>query len=454
MTAAFAMDSKNLPTNDAKYVWHPATHFCDLEELPPLAIEHAQGSWLHTCDGQKILDGISSWWTCIHGHGHPKIVQAITQQAKKLDHVMFAGFTHEPAVKLAQKLIEMAPSGFGKVFFADCGSAAIEIALKMSVQYRKQSGENHRDKIASLTNSYHGETLGALAACGGENFRQPFSPMLMDITWLPTPNFPNHGTKDVTNNLGAETTEAQKAVEILEKHSNELTAVIIEPLIQCAGKMAMPGVGYYRTIVEAAQALGIHVIADEIAVGFGRTGKLFASEWAAVRPDFLCLSKGLSGGVLPLSSVLIDKKIEAAFHGSPARSFLHSHTFTGNPLACAAAVASLEVFAEEQTLASLETKIATLNQLRQQVSDSCPAVQSHRQLGMVAAFDVALPNDGSLPDHRLSFALRKTALQYNVLLRPLHNTVYWMPPLSITEEELLQLADATTRAIDAVCGGH
>lgn len=440
-----------LEDRDRAVLWHPATHFADLERLPPIAVDHARGCWLVDQAGRRILDAVSSWWTCIHGHGHPAIAAAIARQAATLDHVMFAGFTHAPAVALAETLIAAAPPGLGKVFFADCGSAAVEVAIKLSYQRRRQIGEPQRTRFATLRNSYHGETLGALALCGSGIYRDTFQPLLIDVLELPAPAFAEHPAVP-TGELGAGTPEADEAVALLAAHAETLTALVIEPLVQCAGRMAMPGVGYYRRVVAAAQRLGIDVIADEIAVGFGRTGRLFASDWADVTPEFLCLSKGLAG-VLPLAAVLIREGHEAAFTGAPARSFLHSHTFTANPIACAAALAGLELFGRGEPdglLARLPARVTAMAQRREAVAAACPAIVAHRQLGMIAAFEVDAARGPA--DGRLGLELRAAALARGVLLRPLGATIYWMPPLVITDDELDTLAAATVDTIHAVLG--
>lgn len=436
-----------LRERDRALLWHPATHFQDLEQLPPLPVTRAQGAWLELESGERVLDAISSWWTCLHGHCHPAIVEAVREQVGTLDHVMFAGFTHEPAVVLAEELQRRAPGDYARAFYADCGSAAIEVAMKLSYQYRKQTGQERRTKFATLQNSYHGETMGALGVSASDAYRELFAPLLPpDVTALPAPGYEHHDVGDVSGELGADSPEADALVEQLERRASELTAVLVEPLIQCAGRMTMPGVGFYRRLVQAAQALDIHVIADEIAVGFGRTGRLFASEHAGVSPDFLCLSKGLSGGVLPLSVVLIRPGIEDAFRGHPARSFLHSHTFTGNPLTCAAGLASLSVFDEEKTLERLQSKIEGMAALRRQVAQRCgQLVRAHRQLGFVAALEV-----DARRCERPSLELRRAALERGVLLRPLNDTVYWMPPYCVEGAELERLADVTAEVITTV----
>ncbi len=441
----------SLVERDLASVWHPASHFSDHERLPPVPVDSASGVYLEAADGRRLIDGISSWWTCLHGHGHPAIVAAITAQAQRLDHVMLAGFTHEPAVQLAEALLECAPGDYGRVFYADCGSAAIEVAMKMSFQRRRQGGEPNRQRFAALRNSYHGETLGALGVSGTDAYRELFAPLLPDVLYLPAPAFDGHTHADLETDLGADSPEAEEAARLLRAHADELTALVMEPLVQGAGKMAMPGAGFYRRLVREAQSLGIHVIADEIAVAFGRTGRLFASTWADVSPDLLCLSKGLSGGVLPLSCVLVQRGFDEAFQGGPERSFLHSHTFTGNPIACAAGTASLKLMHTER-LPGLPAGVEHMTAARERVAGTCAAfIQAHRQAGMIVAFDLA-PGDRMPADGRLSLAVREAGIRAGALLRPLHDTLYWMPPLSITASELDALADATIEALTTVLG--
>lgn len=441
--------TSSLASRDRARVWHPATHFDDLERLPTIPVERARGCFLYEPGGRAILDAIASWWTCVHGHGHPAIVAAIQEQVARLDHVMFAGFTHQPAVALAEALLEAAPPGLGRVFFADCGSAAVEVALKMSFQARLQRGEARRARFATLRNGYHGETLGALALCGSGPYRDTFAPLLFPPLELPAPSFPAHEHDDLAGDLGADAPETEAALAALEAHADDLTALVLEPLVQCAGRMTMTGVGFYRRLAAAAQARGIHVIADEIAVGFGRTGRLFASAWTDLCPDLLCLSKGLAG-VLPLAAVLVREGLDADFRGGPARTFLHSHTFTAGPIACAAALAGLELFRRSELLARLPARIDGLAARRRRVAAACPEVQAHRQAGMIAAFDLrAAPGSPAAQGGRVSLLVREAALARGVLLRPLGETLYWLPPLVIADDELDLLADVTIAAIRA-----
>lgn len=447
----------SLRERDRAALWHPATHFGDIDRVPAIPIVAAHGVWLTDERGRDILDGIGSWWTSVHGHGHPHVVAAIARQAATLDHVMFAGFTHAPAVELAERLLLAAPRAgaeqpvYGKVFFSDCGSAAIEVALKLSFQSRVQRGQPNKRRFAALTHSYHGETLGALAVCGSEPWREPFGPLLREALYLPSPALARHQHADLSDlEAGADSEEAEQAERLLEAHADELCALIVEPVIQCAGKMRMPGVGFLRRMAAACRRLDIHLIADEIAVAFGRTGRMFACEWAEVAPDLLCLSKGLSGGVLPLAATLIRAGFERDFEGHPGRSFMHSHSFTGNPIACAAGVASLELFEREQTLARLPERIEQMQALRHQLAERCPAILDHRQAGLVAAFDLDARSGPA--DGRLSLALRAAALERGVLIRPLADTLYWMPALNIAADELERLAEVTGEAITEVLG--
>lgn len=435
-----------LVRRDSAVIWHPATHFDDLELLPPVAIERAEGAWLHTPDGRRILDAIGSWWTSVHGHCHPRIVAAIADQVATLDHVMFAGFTHAPAVALAETLLARAPGDYARVFFADSGSDAVEIALKLAAQHHRAHGRP-RTRFAALANGYHGETLGALGVCGSETYRRPFAALVKDAVMLPAPAFAEHGHGDLVGELGA--AQAEAAVALLERHRHELAALVVEPLVQCAGKMAMTGVGYLRRVVEAAQELGIHVIADEIAVGLGRTGRVFASAWAEVSPDLVCIGKGLSGGALPLSAVLVRRGFDAAFRGPPERAFAHSHTFCANPIACAAALASMALLRE--TMTELPARIDALARARARVAEGRACVRAHRQCGTIVAFDL-VDHARRIDDGRIGLALRRAALAAGVHLRPLGDTLYWMLPLAADDAVIEHLADTTGRVLDEVLG--
>lgn len=433
---------------DREALWHPATHFGDLERLPPLFVSRAEGAHLYTESGEAVFDAIGSWWTSILGHNHPEIVEAVRAQIGTLDHVMFAGFTHQPAIELAEALLEAAPGDYGKVFYSDCGSASIEVALKLSYQTRILTGEPERRRFATLQNSYHGETLGALSVCGPGSYRDPFGPLLLDsVLNLPTPTPANHRHHDLGGQAGATDEATTRALALLREHAQDLTALVVEPIVQCAGKMAMPGSGFFREIVQCAQSLGIHVIADEIAVGFWRTDRFLASQWAGVEPDLVCLSKALSGGVLPLAATLVRRGFDEPFHGHPSRSFLHSHTFTGNPIATAAGLASLRCLRSERWQRRRTEVIAQLDRLANELLVANPHIGALRQAGTIVALDL----EGQGPtDGRISLALRAAALRRGVLLRPLHDTIYWMVPLCSTDAELEQLAQVTDACVREV----
>jgi adenosylmethionine-8-amino-7-oxononanoate aminotransferase len=439
----------DLVERDLAVLWHPATHWDDLEVAPPVAIVRAAGCWLHPASGPPILDAISSWWTSVHGHGHPAIVAAVQRQVATLDHVMLAGFTHAPAVALAERLLERCGPCYGRVFYADCGSAAIEVALKLSFQSRVLTGQPQRTRFATLANAYHGETLGALSVTGDGPYRRVFAPLLPAPVVLPAPAIVDHDHADLATDAGADDPATAAAIATLRAHADELSALIVEPLVQCAGRMTMTGAGFYRRIAAEARALGIHVIADEIAVGFGRTGTLLASAWAGVEPDMIALSKGLTGGVLPLAALVLRAGFEQPFRGDPSRSFLHSHTFTGNPIACAAALASLELFEEHDRAGGSGPLIARLRAARHEVAAACPAIRHHRQAGSIVAFELE-PGLAAAHGGRLGRALRVAALTHGVLLRPLHDVIYWMPPLVLDEAELAHLVAGTVATITAI----
>lgn len=441
----------DLVLRDAACVWHPATHFDDLAASPVIGIASARGPWLHTVDGERILDAIASWWTSAHGHRPPEVMQAIARQLESLDHVMFAGFTHASAVALAEALLRLAGPRFGRVFFADSGADAVEVALKMAVQCHAQRGAVRRRRFAALAHGYHGETLGALATCGNATYRGPFADLLHDAVFLPTPSFTAHRHGDLATDLGADTEAADDALRLLDAHGDELAALVVEPAVQCAGQMRMPGSGYLARVVRRARELGVLVVADEIAVGLGRTGRAFAHTWHGELPDLACVGKALSGGALPLSAVIVGREIEAAFRGPVAHAFAHSHTFCGNPLATAAGVASLALLERKLADTAVERSIADLDAARQRVAAACPAVVASRQAGCIVAFDL-VPVSRRPADGRVGLALRNAALRNGVLLRPLGDTLYWMPPLLLDPEALACLERATVASIHEVLG--
>jgi adenosylmethionine---8-amino-7-oxononanoate aminotransferase len=445
------MASANSPfvTRDLAHVWHPCTQMKDHEQLPPIPIRRASGAWLEDYAGKRYLDAVSSWWVNLFGHANPRINAAVRAQLEQLEQVILAGFTHEPVIALSEELVALAPPGLTRCFYADNGSSAVEVAVKMSFHYWRNVGQPHKRRFITLSNSYHGETLGALAVGNVELYKQIYRPLLMDVITVPSPDC-------YTRAAGvswAEHSRAQFAYmqAALERHAHEAAAVIVEPLVQCAGGMRMYDPVYLTLLRQACDRHAVHLIADEIAVGFGRTGTLFACEQAAIRPDFMCLSKGLTGGYLPLSTVLTTEPIYAAFYDEYVKlnAFLHSHSFTGNPLACAAARASLAIFREDGTLERNRTLAAHMGARARELEDH-PHVAEVRQRGMIVAIEMAPGKPGRVPypwQERRGLTVYRHALGRGVLLRPVGNVVYFMPPYVITPEEIDLMVDVAREGI-------
>lgn len=417
---------------DHKYVWHPFTQQLDWMRSEPLIIERAEGNWLIDVYGRRYLDGVSSLWTNVHGHRHPKLDAALRAQIDKLAHSTMLGLTHPGAIELARRLVELSP-GLDRVFYSDNGSTACEVALKMAFQYQQQIGQTQRTRFASLSDAYHGDTLGSVAVGAVATFHSLFKPLLFDAVRLPTPLTP--GGEEEAACLEA-------ALQLLEEHGHELAALIVEPLVQCAAGMKMHTPHFLRTLLTRARELGVLVIIDEVAVGFGRLGTLFATEQLDFPPDFLCLAKGLGAGYLPISATLTTETVYEAFLAEPEayRQFFHGHTFTGNPLACAVALASLDLFEEENTLehvARVEQHMAA--RLERLLED--PRVRAIRHRGVYAGIDVT---GRERAGHHVCMAAR----DFGAVLRPLGDTVVVNPPLSISIEEVDLLFDALVAAID------
>jgi len=434
------MSNQDLLARSLQSVWHPCTQMKQHETFPLIPIQRGEGVWLYDADGQRYLDGISSWWVNLFGHNNPRIKDAIKSQLDQLEHVMLAGFTHEPVVALSEKLSEL--TGLGHAFYASDGASATEIALKMSFHYWRNSGQPGKTQFISLKNSYHGETLGALGVTDVAIFKDTYAPLLMQSAQMPSPDF---RLSEAGVSAEAMALCAASALEdYLARHHASIAAFIIEPIIQCAGGMAMYHPVYLQRARELCTRYQVHLIADEIAVGFGRTGTMFACEQAAAKvsdiADFICLSKGITGGYLPLSAVLTSDPIYEAFYDErTVNGFLHSHSYTGNPLACSAALATLGIFADD---AVLEKNRVLADYIKSQASSLAELpIQHLRQQGMILAMDVV----GAQP----SFAQRcyAEALKQGLLLRPIGNTVYLMPPYSISHEEVNFMLTATHQAI-------
>ena len=446
---------------DLDVVWHPCTQMREHPDvLPLLPIERGEREWLHGFDGRRYLDAVSSWWTCIHGHAEPRIAEAIATQARTLEHVILAGCTHEPAVTLAEKLLAIAPRQAGraplsKVFYADNGSAGVEVALKIAFHWFRNAGETRRTKFVALENSYHGETLGALAVGDIPLYRRVYAPLLAEALFAPSPDAFQAAAGESAEQRAHRAADALGA--LLAEHGETICALILEPLVQCAGGMRMHHPAYLRRVRELCDAHGVFLIADEIAVGFGRTGTMFACEQAGIAPDLLCLSKGLTGGSLPLAAVLTTQRIYDGFlDDSRERAFLHSHSYTGNPLGCAAALASLAIFEIDEVIARNRDTAAKMAE-RAAALRSHPNVVDVRQTGMIVAIEMAAGSgdDGTAVEISGNRGLRayREAIARGVLLRPLGDVLYWFPPYCIGDDALDLLADTTRYAIDAAFGG-
>jgi len=407
-------------------VWHPCTQMKQLEAVPPLAIARGEGPWLIDTDGRRYLDAISSWWVNLFGHCNPRINAAITDQLGRIEHVMLAGATHAPVVELSERLARL--TGLGHAFYGSDGASATEIALKMSAHFWHNSGRPEKNGFISLTNAYHGETVGALSVTDIPLFKQTYAPLLRHSVQVPTPDARLAEPGESAEAYALRCAGALEAY--LAEHADTLAALIVEPLVQGAAGMAMYHPVYLSRARELCDQYGVHLIADEIAVGFGRTGTMFACEQAAIRPDFICLSKGLTGGYLPLSAVLTTDHIYAAFYDdATARGFLHSHSYTGNPLACRAALAVLDIFEQDGVIAANRVKSERFTAMMEPLRHH-PRVRHFRHLGMIWAFDVT----DATPDFAMRFS--QSALTQGVLLRPIGNTVYCMPPYIVDEVEM------------------
>ncbi|MGE7840892.1 adenosylmethionine--8-amino-7-oxononanoate transaminase [Lysinibacillus sp. NPDC093712] len=439
-----------LQETDLQHVWHPCSQMKDYEDFPPIVIKKGQGVWLYDEKNHRYLDAVSSWWVNLFGHANPRISQALSEQAFTLEHVIFANFSHVPAIKLAQKLVALTPHSLQKVFFADNGSAAIEIALKMSFQYHMQIGKTTKKRFLALTDAYHGETLGALSVGGVDLYNEVYQPLLLDTVRAQGPDcFRCPFNK---NSQSCDAQCIQFVEEELIMHHKEITAVIIEPLIQAAAGMKMYPVIYLRRLRELCTTYDVHLIADEIAVGFGRTGTLFACEQAEISPDFMCLSKGLTGGYLPLSVVLTTNEVYQAFYDDYAtmKAFLHSHSYTGNTLACRVALEVLSMFEEEHYIDIVQEKGERMRKLAVEAFSDLPFVGEYRQVGFVGAIELVANREMKEPlpsEERIGYQIYKRALTKGLLIRPLGNVLYFMPPYIITDEEMQFMIQTTKETI-------
>jgi adenosylmethionine-8-amino-7-oxononanoate aminotransferase len=441
--------NEEIRQRDLAVLWHPTTQMKDHEWLQLLPVRSGQGVWLEDMEGKRYLDAISSWWVNLFGHANPHISAAVSEQASRLEHVILAGVTHEPAVRLAEKLVAITPPGLDRVFFADSGASAVEISLKMSFHYWRNIGESGRTRFVTLSNSYHGDTLGALGVGDAGLFKAAYEPLLMEPLVAPSPDCFALPREKWDAHAADRLAEMR---EIFSKHKGEISAVIIEPLVQCAGGMRMYPPSYLSGLRALCDEYRIHLIADEIAVGFGRTGSMFACEQGGIAPDFMCLSKGLTGGYLPMSAVMTSHAVYAAFYDeyTTLRGFLHSHSYTGNALACAAALATMELFEQSDVLAA-NRLLAT------QMLDAISPLHHHphvgdiRQTGMILAIEMVAQREPMIQydwKERRGIPVYQYAMAQGILLRPIGNVIYFMPPYVINSDEIKLLAKVAMAGID------
>lgn len=443
--------SKSWVERSLQSVWHPCTQMQHHETMPLIPVSHGRGAWLVDMEGKRYLDGISSWWVNLFGHANPRINAALKQQLDQLEHAMLAGFTHEPVIRLSEKLSALTGGVLGHCFYASDGASATEIALKMSFHFWRNQGQTEKQEFICLKGSYHGETIGALAVTDVTLFRDAYGPMIRNAHVVASP--------DARQALDGETAidVARRAAADMERCLQErvgkIAAVILEPLVQCATGFAMHDPEYLRLVRALCDQYQVHLIADEIAVGCGRSGTFFACENAQIWPDFVCLSKGISGGYLPLSLVMTrDDIYQGFYHSDVRRGFLHSHSYTGNPLACRAALATLEIFESDDVLAQNRVKAAAITQALQPLAQHAQ-VKHFRQQGMMWAFDAVF--DGTKEEQTAKTFSRRfftQALQEELLLRPIGNTVYLMPPYILNQEEISLVGERMLKVFNQVMG--
>lgn len=429
----------DLQQKDLKYIWHPCSQMKDYEDFPPIVVERGEGAYLFDVSGKCYLDAVSSWWVNLFGHCNKRINEAVKKQLDSLEHVIFANFSHKPAIELAEKIVEITPRGLNKVFFADNGSSAVEVALKLSFQYHQQTGSCEKKRFVALSDAYHGETLGALSVGDLDLYSKIYKPLMMDTIKVSGPDCYRCKYGKDRRNCQAECFDSMEKV-LREKH-DEVCAVIIEPMVQAAAGMKIYSPQYLVKLREACSHYNIHLIADEIAVGFGRTGRMFACEHAGISPDIICLSKGLTAGYMPLSLVVTTDEIYDAFYSdyTELKAFMHSHSYTGNPLACAAALESLRMFNDEDVLNKNNKKSELIRELTKPLADIRSYVGEFRQIGMVGALELVeskAKKEAFIWTKRVGYNIYRKALEKGLLLRPLGNVLYFMPPYIVDGNDI------------------
>ena len=441
---------------DLKYVWHPYTQMKDCLDLPPILIDRAKGMKLYDDKGRFYYDTISSWWCNVHGHNHPAIKRAIKRQLDSLEHVLFAGFTHRGAILLAEKLIAVTPKTLTKVFFTDNGSTAVETALKLSFQYWQNRGEKRKRRFASLDYGYHGDTIGAMSVGGVDLFNEVFSPLFFDSYKVPSPYCYRCPVKKERSACGIDCIRPLKA--LLKKRHKEIAALILEPIVMAAGGMIVYPAEYLKKAASLAREYDVHLILDEVATGFGRTGRMFACEHAGVEPDFMCLSKGLTSGFLPMAATLTTEEIYRAFCADYAKkkTFYHGHTYAANPVACAAALASIRIFEEEKTLDRVKEVMPVFHRGLERFR-GFPIVGDIRYIGMIGCMELVKNRRTGKEfglDERIGLEIYKEGLKKNLILRPLGNITYFFLPLCVKRKEVSCVMESAYEVMGRLAENH
>ncbi|MGB2630960.1 MAG: adenosylmethionine--8-amino-7-oxononanoate transaminase [Candidatus Omnitrophota bacterium] len=445
------MDKQDLIRRDLKYNWHPYTQMKDCEEMPPIPISRAEGIKLYDYDGNFYYDTISSWWCNVHGHNNPVIKNAIKKQLDSVEHVLFAGFTHKPAVDLAERLVALTPADLTRVFYSDNGSTAVEVALKMSLQYWKNNGVGDKTRFVSLDMAYHGDTIGTMSISGVDLFNSKFKPVFFDSFKVQTPYCYRCPLDKNREECSVECLGAVE--EVLKENAGEISAVVIEPLLLGAGGMIVYPVEYLKRVWDLCREYNVHLIVDEVATGFGRTGKMFACEHAGVEPDFMCLSKGITSGYLPLGATLMTEEIYKAFYDDhdKLKTFYHGHTYTANPVSCAAAIASIDLFKSENSLENAGVINRSLGSFLSEMAE-LPFVGDVRSIGVVGAMELVKDKKTKEPfglNERVGIEIYKLGLKDNLILRPLGNIVYFFLPLCTKPDETKDIFERAGRILKA-----
>jgi len=445
-------DKKTLQNIDRKHIWHPFTQMKEWEEEEPLIIESGEGNYLIDVDGKRYLDGVSSLWVTVHGHRSQELDEAVKKQLGKIAHSTLLGLSNVPAVELAEKLVQIAPEGLSRVFYSDSGSTAVEIALKMAFQYRQLKGQKSKKRFIALKEAYHGDTIGSVSVGGMELFHDIFRPLLFDAYRVMTP-FCYRCEKGL-DYPSCKLACLSDVEALLEKEHENIAAMIVEPLVQGAAGMIVHPEGYLKGLRKLCDSYDIHLILDEVATGFGRTGKMFASAHEGVNPDIMAVAKGITGGYLPLAATLTTEDVYEAFKGDygELKAFFHGHTYTGNPLACAAAIANIDLFEKAQTMESLQDKIQFLKEGLERFN-TLPNVGDIRQKGFMVGIELVEDKDSRRPypfEMRMGHRVTMEARKLGVIIRPLGNVVVLMPPLSISMDEITVLLDAVYKSVKEV----